>query len=425
MKKAIIIFAALISGLSTKVFSQNKYVVSANVALNHGDLEEAKADIDKAIASPETSESPKALFAKASIYNAMMASPKYMASNPYREAAQAAIKVAELKPDYEKNNVDQLLWTCVRLYYNDGVKAYNDKDNPNHNELAAEYMKNVVKIHDLNGGKRFEKFEKGKNMDTIASQAYHILANSNYYAGKYDEAIPLLVTVKNNPITKLPEVYEYLIAAYEKTKKLHEELTTIEEARRAFPNDEILRNDELNYYIVSGKQEELVKKLEEASMKDPNNPDLQISLATAYAGLATPKTGKMPDNRSELLSKSELTYQKAIKLSPENADFNYYFGAQYYNEAKEINDHMNDITGSSAADLKKYDDLKVKRDALFDKSLPLMEKSYNILDAKAASLKDNEKTIYVASIHALNQIYLIQNKMDKVELLKKKLSEAK
>ena len=107
MKKTLLIIATL--GLSFSGIAQDKYVTSANVALNAKNLDEAKEDIDKAMASPETKEKPKALFAKAQIYLSMQAADKYKATNPYREAAQALFKLAEVKADYEKQTVDGML----------------------------------------------------------------------------------------------------------------------------------------------------------------------------------------------------------------------------------------------------------------------------------------------------------------------------
>jgi len=286
-------------------------------------------------------------------------------------------------------------------------------------------MKVVLKIRNLNGGKRFDKFEKIKTVDTIAANASMILAKCAYFSGKYEESIPLLTDAKNNPISKTPEVYECLIDAYDKTKNTTQELVIIKEGRAIFPADDKLRNDELNYYIVTGQQDDLTKKLEEEAAKSPGNAELQITLATAYAGLANPKTGTAPSNKEELLIKAEGAYQKAVTLSPENAEYNYYYGVLYYNQAKEVNDQMNAITGGSDADLKKYDELKVKRDGFFGKALPLIDKAYQLFDAKAASLKPTEKPIYIGSMQALTQIYAIQSKMDKVEELKKKMAAAK
>ena len=416
MKRLILIIAAF--AMTFHGIAQDKYVTSALTALKSNNLDEAKEDIDKAMANPETKEKPKALLAKAQIYFMMQNSDKYKAGNPYREAAQVAIKLAEQKPDYEKETVDQILAVSVILYYNDGAKANNDK---RYTE-AAELMKNVVTIHDINGGKRFTKLppERQRQFDTIAADAYQTMANSTYYSGKYEEAIPLLIKVKNNPITKTPTAYECLINAYDKQNNTSEKFAAIEEARKVFPDDVTLRNYELNYFIKSGKQEELIKKLEEAAIKEPNNSDILFNIATTYLGMANPKDGKKPTNEADLTAKSEDAFQRALKLSPENPGYNYNFGALYYNQATEFNNQMNAITGSSAADLKKYDDLKAKRDALFAKSMPYFEKAYTVLSVNESSLKGEDLNTYKSTLLALKEVYARQNKLDKSAEMKKK-----
>jgi Tetratricopeptide repeat len=416
MKKIILIIATL--GLCFQGMAQEKYVVSANVALNKQNFEEAKENIDKAMASPETKEKPKALLAKAMIYISLQGVEKYKATNPYREGTQALFKLIELKPDYERSSVDQLLAVAAYLYYNDGAKAYNDKKL----DEAAECMKNVVKIHNMDGGKRFDKLPEGyqKKMDTVAAAAGLTLGNSSYYLGKYEESIPLLTAAKNNPISRSPSVYECLIDALNRQKNTTEAFAVIQEARKNYPDDATIRNFELNYYISNGKQDEILKKLEEAAAKDPNNADIQFNIATTYLGMAIPK-GPKPPNSADLLAKSEAAFTQTLKLAPDNAVYNYNFGALYFNQAIEFNDQMNAITGTSDADQKKYDALKAKRDGLFVKANVYFEKTYTILSANEKGLKKEEKDTYMHTLTALQQIYSMQSKMDKAKEMKTKL----
>ena len=423
MKKLVLIIATL--SISCAAFAQEKYVTSANVALKGGHMDEAKEQIDKAMSSPEMQEKPKALLAKGEIYLALMTVEKYRAANPYHEGAQALIKLAELKPDYEKEETDMFLLMSAGLYYNEAVTKYSNKSDSGRYNASAELFKNVLKIRDLNGGKRFEKFAGIQRLDSAVAKTKMYLAFCSYFTGKYAEAIPMLIAAKDNPITKSTYIYEDLIDAYEKQKDMDKELATIQEARTAYPDDHGLRNDELNYYMITGKQDELVKKLEVEASKDPNNAEMQFNIGIVYNCLANPKTGKKPDNRAELLAKAEGAYQNAMKIAPDNADYNYNLGGFYNNKAKEINDQMNAITGTSAPEQKKYDDLKVKRDELFEKALPYVEKAYNSYDAKAGTLKAAEKNAYSSCIQVMMQIYSIQNKMDKVDVLKKKLNAIK
>lgn len=414
MKKIVLVIATLC--IAFYGIAQEKYVVSAGVALKENKLDEAKDNIDKAMASPDTKEKPKALFVKAQIYMAMQLAPNYKASNPYREGTQAVLKLAELKQDYEKETVDQLLIFGGFYYYNDGVNAYNEKKFTD----AIDYMKNVIKVHDVNGGKRFVKFsaEQQKKFDTIAADAAQTIAISTYNLGKYEEAIPLLIAVKNNPITKSAAIYQSIIGAYNNLKKTTEAYATIQEARAAYPDDVHLRNYELNYFISSGQQGDLAKKLEDAAAKDPNNADILFNLATTYLSMANPKSGPKPANSAELIRKSEDAFQRALKISPDNATYNYNFGALYFNQATDYNDQMNAITGITDADQKKYDDLKATRDGLFVKATPYFEKAYATMDGK--TLSDEDRGTYKSTLLALKEVYARQNKMDKSAEMKKK-----
>jgi len=92
----------------------------------------------------------------------------------------------------------------------------------------------------------------------------------------------------------------------------------------------------------------------------------------------------------------------------------------YYNQATDVNEQMNAITGSSAADMKKYDELKTKRDGLFVKSAPYFEKAYSVFSANEANLKGEDKRTYKSTLLALSHVYATQSKLDKATEMKKK-----
>jgi len=425
MKKFILSVATVT--LAFGAIAQDKYVTSALISLNQKNLEEAKKDIDKAMSSPETSEKPKALNAKAQIYFSMQLDEKYKASNPYRESLKAALKLAELKPEYEKETINQILYYCAAWYYNDGTNAYNSKKYAE----AAEFLPNTLKVQKVNGGKRFEKTQFGKNLDTIAANAELTLARVAYYSNNIEEAIRLISTANKNPIIKSADNYIILLESYDKyntannNKMAADEQAAIQEARAAYPDNINIRNMEMNSYFKNGKMNELITKLETEIAKDPNNADLNFNLALLYQGQANPKEGAKPANAAEYYGKADLAFQKAVKGAPENANYNYNYGALYYMQAYDYNAKMNEITGSSSAELKKYDELKLKRDAYFEKAVPNLEKAINVLSAREGNLGDNEKEIYRATLTALMQIYGVQNKTEKITEAKKKMENLK
>ena len=421
MKKAVLVVAAL--GVTFMGMAQDKFVTSALTALSVKSYDEDKQDIDKAMASPETREKPKALFAKGNIYISLQGQDKYKASNPYREAMQAYMKLAEVKPEYEKEDVNTKLFYGAQMYYNDAINLFNDKKYAE----ATDLLKNTIKIHDLGGGKRFEKFGPAKYFDTIAARAYLSMATCAYTMQNNEEAIRLISIVKSNPITKSNDNYIILLESYEKYNKANankmgaEELAAIQEARNAYPNDVNIRNMEMNCYLRNGKLNELLKKMEETASKEPNNADVNFNVGLLYQGLANPKDAPKPSNTDELYAKSEAAFTRAVKLSPDNANYNYNFGTLYYMQAYDYNDQMNKVTGNSAADLKKYDGLKLKRDAFFTKAVPYLEKAYSTLSPNESAMGDNDKEIYHATMTALKQIYAVQNNTPKATEMGNKL----
>ena len=394
-----------------------KYVISANDALNDKHLEEAKQDIDRAMVRPEINEKPKTLYVKAQIYLSLQTLDKYKATNPYRDAAQALLKLVQVKPRYEKETVDISLLNCAFFYFNDGVRAFNNKQYPE----AIDYLTNAVKICGLEDGKRFRESPSAKQLDTVTANAVLTIANSYYLTGDYADAIPMLVEAKDNPIVRNAVVYQFLSNAYTKQNDSKNEFAVLQEGVAAYPRDVTLRNDELNYYIKSGRQDEILKKLEETAALDSTDADIQFNLATAYLSIARPKTGARPANEAEYITKSENAFLHALRRSPDNAGYNYNLAALYFNLGFDVNDQMNAVGGTSKEETKKYDDLKAKRNELLFKSQPYFEKACRIFSANEKKLSGEDMTSYKDALTALNKIYSIQNKMDMAEEMKKRL----
>src|ERR1700733_8522142 len=107
MKKVVLTLTVL--ALAFTGIAQQKNIETALSALKENNLDEAKESIDKAEANPETKDKSKTLFAKGQIYFKLMESEKYKGASPWKEGAQALIKLAETKPDYEKDDVNGLL----------------------------------------------------------------------------------------------------------------------------------------------------------------------------------------------------------------------------------------------------------------------------------------------------------------------------
>ncbi len=207
-------------------------------------------------------------------------------------------------------------------------------------------------------------------------------------------------------------------------------LAMFDEAKKQYPDNQNIRNEELNYYIKLGKQDILIKKLEDAVATDQNNAELLFNLANGYSNMAFPKdaNGKdlpKPANFQDYAAKAETNYGKALKIDAENGGYNYNMGVLFYNQASEFNNKINDIKGNTAADLKKYDELKGQRDAMFDRAIPFLEKTYTVLGGKLGSLNADDKFSYQSALIALKEIYARKDDMNKSNEYKKKLEESR
>ena len=252
MKKVVLVVLAV----SINIFSwaQKQNIQSAMNYYGDKEYDKAMSYIEKAVKDPSTEKDPKAWMWRGHIYSILQKDPKAAATNPYREAAVSYLKVVQLKPDYEKEFVNSGLMNCLYLYYNDAVKAYND----NKFDDAFNYMKNVIDISTLDNGKRFANV---KSLDTITAEAKFLSAKSAILNQKDDVALPIFLELRTNPIVKRPEIFTHIIDIYNRKNMDKEYLAAIEEAKKQYPNDDAIRTKELNYYIKTGKQADLMKKL--------------------------------------------------------------------------------------------------------------------------------------------------------------------
>ncbi len=420
MKKIILLTAGICFAFAG--WAQKQNIQSASNYLRDKDYEKALEYIEKAANDESTKDNPKTWYVKAQIYSTMNSDPAMKGKGYYKEAIKAAMKAQELKPGYEKDVLDQVLLAGAYSYYNDLANAFNNK---NYTEAYEDAIA-VNQIHDLEGGKKFNN----KGFDTVSSLSTLYGAYAAYNNNKYAEAKPLLEKLKNDPISRNENVFWFLANIHKMQNDNNAYIATIEEGRKYFPNSVNLKNEEINYYIQTGQQDVYMKKLQEAFEKDPTNGDYAFNMANGYNGMAFPKdaSGKAlpkPANYDELIAKAEEAYLTTVKLGPDNVDYNYNTGAFYFNRGTVINEEMNAIPGNSPAETKKYDELKLKRDALFTQALPYLDKVVTLLEPKAGKLSKDDMFTYQSSLIAMRQIYALQNKLDKSAEMKKKLDALK
>lgn len=414
MKKLILIAAGL--SISFMGMAQKKNVSTAILAMGNEEYEDARKAIDEAVVNESTKDDPKAWFTRGEVYSAMVTKNKIDKAQGLEEVRKSYMKVVELKPDFNKEDINnRLQYNVASAYFNLGIEAYNAKKYTD----AVNAFRVPADVHNLDGGKRFAG---NKYFDTTAARANLYGAYSAFYGENYDVAEVKLNEIKNNPIVTEANVYLMLLDIAKRKNNDAAVKSVLDEARKAYPNNDNLRREELNYYVKAGKADELTKKLEEGIVAEKDNnikAELYFNLGNAYLGQAFPK-GAKPANYTELVTKAEAAYNSAIAINAEQPEYQYNMAALYYNQATEFNNKMNAIDGNSAADIKKIDGFKAERNAMFSKAIPYMEKTYNLLDKKGAEMTPDDKITYSSAANNMYTIYATLDQQAKVVEWKKK-----
>ncbi len=369
--KKLLLAAVLLLGVQ-QLMAQNQKVQSAILYNRHGELDKALAAIEEAVNNPKTAESPKAWYHRGEIYLAIFGSETYatLAKDPLAAALESYAKSIKLdtKNDFSDDSKRKVISATANLY-NRGVERYMKKDFQN---ALADFEMLLV----YTPGDTSLLFNAA-----LASEKVNDNKKSALYFNKLLEAD-----------YKKPAIYQTLAQISKQEKDTAKAIAYLEEGRKAFPSEVGLIIDELNIYLVQGRQQEVIKNLDEAIKLDPKNATLYFALGTAHDQLK---------NKEQ----AAINYQKAIDNKPDYFDAYYNLGAMFFNEAAEMANEANKIPFNQQ---KKYEEAVKKVKEAFTKAQPFLEKAHE-LDPKD-----------INTMASLQQLYAQLKLNDKAMEMKKK-----
>lgn len=426
MKRISLILCSLV--ISATLFAQKANIQSASNYLKESDFENAKKMIDEATSSESTKENAKAWLLKAVVYEAisipsdMIPQFQFILNEvPYmldlskasalRKANPNALGVAvesfkkymTLNPKYEKSELMPLLDMLMRIPFNEGVNAINaNKMTDARNNFAI-----VNDIAGMDGGKFWKDVNEVKESFATAKmyQGY-----ADYQLGNMDAALPVFEEVINGPAPK-EDIFVWALEIYEAKRNNAKWEETMAKGKAKFPKSAKLTKAEINYYKSTGKTDVFIEKLKQGIALEPNNEYLHIYLGEALYGMAYPQDDKnkplpKPANSKDLMKEAEKALNKAIELNPNNVYSQSTMGIMFFNDAKDMTDVMN-----KENDDKKYNAMKIERDAILNKAVPFFEKVKDIIAKDGVN--DSNKDVYKVSLNGLMQAFNILNKTEK------------
>ena len=164
--------------------------------------------------------------------------------------------------------------------------------------------------------------------------------------------------------SKFPEIIKNIALIYVQNGENEKALQAMAVARAESPDDLNLLLTEANVYYTMGDTPKFKELLEVAIQKDPMNPELQYNL-----GVISSETDDYEGSKKY--------YLKAIELKPDYINAYINLAALILGQEESILDEMNSL-GSSAADDRKYDELKAKRNQLYLDAIPYLENAFGI-----------------------------------------------
>lgn len=269
-------------------------------------------------------------------------------------AFMKAVEFSKLKKFREATDIFKSLYELnkdpLNLYY----AASTAVSVPDYN-TALEYYQELVDM-DFTG--EFD-FYTAKNKSTGEVENFgdnKSLMDAAVKSGEYTHP------KKEKETSKKPEILKNMVLIYLNVNQKSRAEKLLADARAESPNDTQLMLIQANFYYQDKELDKYEKLIQEVIAKDPENPELYYNL-----GVTNTEIGNT--------EKAKEYYQKAIKLNPKYTDAHINLGALALADEPSIIEQMNAITGFSAAENKKYEDLKNKRNELLKSAIPHFERA--------------------------------------------------
>jgi tetratricopeptide (TPR) repeat protein len=357
MKRLITISAILVASIAahaqgSKVLSAWNYINYYNNGEGPENLEKGVATINEAALNESTMNQGKTWWYRAQIYTLIFLDKDLKTKHP--ESSFEA--VASYKKLYELNDAKFKDWEDVFKYllpignniFNAGVDNFQSKNYAD----AAKYFYAIKDVNAVIEG-------KGKKAPLDLGTALKNAAISAENSGNAD----LAIKIHRDWIAAKPEAIAYanLAKTYKKQGNLDEAKKVVDEGIVKFPKESVLLVEKINFYLEADNAPEALTYINAAIEAEPTNDMLYF-----VKGLAFEKSG----NEAEIIA----AYNKALEVNPKNFKALYNLGALYFNKAGKLTEQMNNLN-NTAADMKKFEELKKQRTALFAESKPYFERA--------------------------------------------------
>lgn len=372
-------------------------------------IQNAKTSIDKASANEKTANMPLTFALKAAIYSSLAVDDTVATrSAPLFSTADEAVKKAkelDTKGD-NKKLIDAANVNLAQYKLTAGVQEYQNKK---YDEA-------------------YRDFDYYRTVLPDDTNAIYYTALSATNAGEKDpKYYPLAITNYNKLLTTKysgnPKAYLDLSTIYLLTKDTVNALKTAGEGVVKYPSNSDLRKREIEIALQSGKQNDVLTKVQAAITNDPQNKLLYYYLGLTYsqvaeaanarADAAKVEATKTTEHATALANyvKASEAYKKALDIDPGYFEANMNMGYVLIRPALDIFNAANKLPASKQ---KEYEAAIAKSNAQLEVAKPYLQKAVD-LQPKDLNALTNLRNYYRAKV---DPAHAAENKAKAADLKK-------
>jgi tetratricopeptide (TPR) repeat protein len=379
MKKYLTLFL-LVS--FTTIYSQKKELRTANKDLEKGNFDKAEISLDAAevlLSSMDEKQKSEFYLIKSKLLL------RGGAAGPEETKLSVSSFEKVLEP-YDIQSKEIHLVNLINHLINSGSSFIEKNDY----STASDYFFNAYRISKKDtiylyyaasssvNAKDYSKslvmYEKLQSMGfTGIEKQYYALNNMTNMEEPFDSKLLRDASVKakthtnpseKNSKSKYPEIIKNMALIYNQMGDSEKALEAMNEARAENPDDLNLILTEANVYYAMGNIDKFKSLLEYATELDPLNPELQYNLGVIASDAGDSVNAKK-------------YYQNAIDLNPKYVSAYINLAVLILSEEESIIEEMNNL-GTSAADDRRYNQLRDERNNLYIDAIPYLEEALKI-----------------------------------------------
>ncbi|KAF2519221.1 tetratricopeptide repeat protein [Flavobacterium salilacus subsp. salilacus] len=259
-------------------------------------------------------------------------------------------KYKEAYPLYEK--VYRISPKDTVYLYNAAAYAVNSQQYPQ----ALEYYKELQRIGFTGSVLNYT----AKNLATGEVEYFGDKKVRDLYVANKTHAEPSIYREES----KKGEIIKNIALIYINQGEKEKGMAAIAEAKKANPNDTSLLMAEAQIYLEAKDYENYKKAVTQVLNQGSQDPNLYFNL-----GVTSAKSGQKEE--------AALYYKKAIELDPKYMAAYQNLGILQLDGEDAIVKEMNSL-GTSSKEMKRYDELKKKRDDMYKQAVVYLEKAHEI-----------------------------------------------